>query len=88
MSSNPHSEKAHQALSELKQLASTTDGWNLTQEKEGVKLYNKTVDGNPIPIVRGDIVLEGDYTVQQVLTVCTLPGCRKICKFQSGLNGY
>ncbi|KAG1138466.1 hypothetical protein G6F37_004766 [Rhizopus arrhizus] len=78
MSSNPHSEKARQALSELKQLSSTTDGWNFTQEKEGVKLYNKTVDGNPIPIVRGDIVLEGDYTVQQALTVCTLPGCRKI----------
>ncbi|ORE18874.1 Bet v1-like protein [Rhizopus microsporus] len=79
MSTNPHTEKAHQALSSLKELASTTDGWTFVQEKEGVKLYNKTVEGNPIPLVRGDIVVEGDqYTPQQLLAVCTFPGCRKI----------
>ncbi|RCI00734.1 hypothetical protein CU097_013681 [Rhizopus azygosporus] len=79
MSTNPHTEKAHQALSSLKELASTTDGWTFVQEKEGVKLYNKTVEGSPIPLVRGDIVVEGDqYTPQQLLAVCTFPGCRKI----------
>lgn len=83
MSTNPHTEKAHQALSSLKELASTTDGWTFVQEKEGVKLYNKTVEGNPIPLVRGDIVVEGDqYTPQQLLAVCTFPGCRKICKYK------
>ncbi|CEG64380.1 hypothetical protein RMATCC62417_01360 [Rhizopus microsporus] len=79
MSTSPHTEKAHQALSSLKELASTTDGWTFVQEKEGVKLYNKTVEGSPIPLVRGDIVVEGDqYTPQQLLAVCTFPGCRKI----------
>lgn len=78
---SPHAETARKALSTLKELSGTLDGWNFTQEKDGVKLYNKTVDSSPIPIVRGDVLLAGhEYTPQQVASVATLPGCRKICK--------
>ncbi|CEP16870.1 hypothetical protein [Parasitella parasitica] len=78
---NIHAETTIKALSNLKQLASSLDGWNYTQEKDGVKLYSKTVDGSSIAIVRGETDIAGhEYTAQQVLSVATLPGCRKICK--------
>jgi hypothetical protein len=78
---NPHAEPTRKALNYFKELASNLDGWNFTQEKDGVKLYNKTVDSSPIAIVRGETVLAGhEYTPQQVASVATLPGCRKICK--------
>lgn len=76
-----HAESNRKALSYLKDLASTLDGWDFSQEKDGVKLYRKTVDSSPIAIVRGETDLIGhEFTPQQVASVATLPGCRKICK--------
>ncbi|KAI8064263.1 uncharacterized protein B0P05DRAFT_554754 [Gilbertella persicaria] len=76
---SPHSETARKAMALLKEYADNLDGWHLSQEKDCVKLYNKTVDTSPVAIVRGETVLEGHtYTPQQVATVATLPGCRKI----------
>ncbi|KAG1069645.1 hypothetical protein G6F42_026228 [Rhizopus arrhizus] len=76
---NIHAETTRKALSDLKQLASSLEGWEFSQEKDGVKLYRKTVDSNPIAIVRGETDIVGhEFTPQQVASVATLPGCRKI----------
>ncbi|KAI8355088.1 hypothetical protein EDC96DRAFT_516251 [Choanephora cucurbitarum] len=76
---NPHAESSKQAMHLLKQYASSVEGWTMTQEKEGVKLYSKQVDSSSIPLVRGDTLLAGhQFTAQQVATVATLPGCRKM----------
>lgn len=81
-SPSPHAQAARDALNLLKELSSNLDGWNFTEEKEGVKLYNKTTGSSSIPIVRGDVLLEGhEYTPQQIATVATLPGARRICKY-------
>ncbi|KAG2202898.1 hypothetical protein INT47_008930 [Mucor saturninus] len=76
---NPHAETSKNALALLKSLSSNLDGWNFTQEKDGVKLYNKTVDSSPVAIVRGDTSIVGhEFTPQQIASVATLPGARKI----------
>lgn len=80
---NPHAEAVRNAMTELKAHASNLEGWNLVQEKAGVKLYNKAaVEGNPFPIVRGEILLQGhEFTAHQIASVATNPGARKICKY-------
>ncbi|KAI9280066.1 hypothetical protein BY458DRAFT_501279 [Sporodiniella umbellata] len=78
VNTNPHAEKAQEALKKLKQLSSSLDGWNLTQEKDKVKLYNQKWEGSDVPVVRGDYLIEGDHSVPEVLSVCFLSGCRKI----------
>ncbi|KAI8638892.1 hypothetical protein BD408DRAFT_446399 [Parasitella parasitica] len=76
---NPHAETAQKALSLLKELSASLDGWDFSEEKAGVKLYRKADDTSPISIVRGETDLVGhEFTTQQVLSVATLPGCRKI----------
>ncbi|KAI8149039.1 hypothetical protein BJV82DRAFT_550385 [Fennellomyces sp. T-0311] len=72
-----HAEAARKSLAAFKELAASLDGWNFSQEKEGVKLYTKaTATGT---IVRGDIVMKTDkYTPREVATVATNTGCRKI----------
>ncbi|KAI7895331.1 uncharacterized protein EV154DRAFT_457862 [Mucor mucedo] len=75
---NPHAETIRKALDLLKEYTSNLDGWNLTQEKNGVKLYTKS-DGSAFPIVRGETVLTGtSFTAGQVAAVATSPGCRKV----------
>ncbi|CAO3626054.1 unnamed protein product [Mucor fragilis] len=76
---NPHAETAQKALSLLKELSSTLEGWEFSEEKDGVKLYHKMDDSSPIAIVRGEADLEGhEFSTQQVASVATLPGCRKV----------
>jgi hypothetical protein len=81
---NPHAEPVRNAMSQLKEYAANLEGWNLESEKDGVKLYNKTVDNSPIAVVRGEVVLEGhEFTAHQIASVATQPGARKICKLIS-----
>ncbi|KAI8968201.1 hypothetical protein BDF20DRAFT_894958 [Mycotypha africana] len=76
---NKHAEAAYAALTRLKELACTLDDWEFSQEKNGVRLYSKADESSPIPIVRGDVVLQGhEFTAQQVAAVATLPGCRRV----------
>ncbi|KAG2177148.1 hypothetical protein INT43_007805 [Umbelopsis isabellina] len=78
-SDNRHAETTRKALTYFKELADSLDGWDFASETSGVKLYKKTVEGQALPIVRGDIILSGkDYTLSQVAAVATQPGCRKI----------
>ncbi|KAI7877166.1 Bet v1-like protein [Lichtheimia hyalospora FSU 10163] len=77
-SNNRHAATSRKALDYLKELSNTLDGWNFSQEKDGVKLYIKP-ESNGLNIVRGDAILKTDkYTPREVATVATNPGCRKI----------
>lgn len=85
-SNNRHTAASRKALDYLKELSNTLDGWNFSQEKDGVKLYIKP-ESNGLNIVRGDAILKTDkYTPRDVATVATNPGCRKICKYYSPLS--
>ncbi|KAI8877307.1 Bet v1-like protein [Backusella circina FSU 941] len=76
---NEHSEAIKKALDLLKELTASLDGWKFSSETDNVKLYNKDVEGESLPIMRGDTILAGHkYTPQQLSTVATLPGCRTI----------
>lgn len=80
-SNNRHAETTRKALTYLKELTGSLDGWDFASESNGVKLYRKTVDGQTLPIVRGDTILPGkEYTLSQVAAVATSPGSRKVCK--------
>ncbi|KAI8580176.1 hypothetical protein K450DRAFT_238513 [Umbelopsis ramanniana AG] len=78
-SNNRHAETTRKALAYLKELTGSLDGWDFSSESNGVKLYSKTVDGQTLPIVRGDTILPGkEYTLAQVAAVATSPGSRKV----------
>ncbi|ORX55098.1 Bet v1-like protein [Hesseltinella vesiculosa] len=78
-STNRHADFNRKKLAEIKDLTGDLAGWEFSQEKDGVKLYSKQVEGSSIPLVRGDYILKNtDFTAQQVATVATLPGCRAI----------
>lgn len=79
-SNNRHAATSRKALEYLKELSNTLDGWNFSQEKDGVKLYIKP-ESNGLNIVRGDAIFKTDkYTPRDVATVATNTGCRKICE--------
>jgi hypothetical protein len=74
-----HDEATNKALNLLKDLTANSDGWEFSSEVENVKLYNRQIEGEPLPIMRGDTLLPGhEFTPQQVASVATLPGCRVI----------
>ncbi|RUP45233.1 hypothetical protein BC936DRAFT_148444 [Jimgerdemannia flammicorona] len=76
--SHRHAAEARKGLAYLKELSATTDGWSFSSEHKDVKIYTRAVEGISLPIVRGDTVLEGDYTIEQVASVALAPGCRQI----------
>ncbi|OZJ05345.1 hypothetical protein BZG36_01570 [Bifiguratus adelaidae] len=77
---NPHAEAAEKALSYLKELSASLDGWTFSSEYKGTSVYTRAVEGLAIPITRGDVVLrngtEHKFTIEQVAAVCTSPGAR------------
>ncbi|KAI8051784.1 hypothetical protein BDF21DRAFT_392049 [Thamnidium elegans] len=75
---NPHTTNAKKAMQLLKDYTNDLQGWNLVQDnKSGVKVYNKS-DGSAFPLLRGETLLSGSFSAEQVAIVATLPGCRKI----------
>ncbi|KAI8074896.1 hypothetical protein BC940DRAFT_328519 [Gongronella butleri] len=78
-SNNRHAELNRQKLKQVKELTSDLEGWEFSQENQGVKLYSKQLPDSAIPVVRGDYLLKTTaYTAEQVALVATLPGCRAI----------
>ncbi|KAI8581132.1 hypothetical protein K450DRAFT_279235 [Umbelopsis ramanniana AG] len=78
-SNNRHAEASRKTLAYLKELSDSLDGWDFKSENNGVKLYSKTVKGQPLPVVRGDAILPGnEYTPAQVASAATSPGSRKV----------
>lgn len=81
-SNNRHAATNRKKLEQVKALTADLTGWEFSQEKDGVKLYSKSVEGSSIPLVRGDYLLKTtDYTAEQVAVVAALPGARAICKY-------
>lgn len=89
-SDNIHSKETRQGLQVLKELTKDLNNWELTLDKEDVKLYQKKLDDTNLPpLVRGDTKLNDiplGCTPLAVATVATLPGCRKICNYLLNMN--
>ncbi|GAA5826908.1 hypothetical protein JCM11251_002155 [Rhodosporidiobolus azoricus] len=64
----------------LKELNSPTDGWQEIAEKDGVQLSKKWDESNenPIPLSRGETVVEGITPEAFLAGVVQLPGMRKL----------
>ncbi|KAI8850706.1 hypothetical protein BC829DRAFT_388686 [Chytridium lagenaria] len=71
-----HTQAGDRALKLLLDLE-PLDGWDFQQEKNGVKIHTRPVEGVSIPIVRGDGLIEGDWTTQEVFSVIRSSNCRK-----------
>lgn len=76
-----HRTARKQCLDTLKRLASSDlDEWKEIGQKNSAKLYSKSVQGSALSILRGDVVVNGTWTPEQVCSVIQSFGARKICK--------
>ncbi|KAL0093496.1 hypothetical protein F4703DRAFT_1730878, partial [Phycomyces blakesleeanus] len=83
-----HRSTRRQCMDLLKQLASDDlDDWKPSGEKNNVRLYTKSVQGSPLPIMRGETTLSGPWTAEQVCSVIQCFGARKLWDdyFESGV---
>ncbi|KAF0499199.1 Bet v1-like protein [Gigaspora margarita] len=69
--------EAQKALELFKLLANDPDGWNLYAESKGVKIYQKD-SGKPMPYLRGDAVIYGEFHPADILSYITTLDSRKI----------
>jgi len=76
-SDNKHAASSRKALTYLKELAASHDGWSFSTEKENVKIYTKEVEGG-LPMTRGDTVLEAGWTLEQIGAIAQSPGARSV----------
>jgi len=76
-SNNKYAATTRNALSYLKELAASHDGWSFSTEKDNVKIYTREVEGG-LPMTRGDTVLEAGWTLEQLGAVVQSPGARVI----------
>jgi hypothetical protein len=74
-----HSVSVEQALHYLASLE-PLDKWEFQQEKNGVKICTLPIEGGGLPLVRGDGMIEGNFTLQEVHSVIRSSNCRKMCK--------
>ncbi|KAJ3104729.1 hypothetical protein HDU97_008908 [Phlyctochytrium planicorne] len=74
--SHRHTQAGDRALNLLFALESL-EGWEFQQERSGIKIHTRPVDGLSIPIVRGDGLIDGDWTTQEVFSVIRSSNCRK-----------
>lgn len=74
---NPHPGLYAKALDTLKNLAKDTEIWQYPQDKEGVRLTQFTVEGDPVPTVRGEGSIEG-YSIEEILSVIHQPSSRAV----------
>ncbi|KAI9028139.1 hypothetical protein CLU79DRAFT_553377 [Phycomyces nitens] len=86
--SSRHRSTRRQCMDLLKQLASDDlDDWKPSGEKNNVQLYTKSVQGSPLPIMRGETTLSGPWTAEQVCSVIQCFGARSLWDdyFESGV---
>ena len=82
--SHRHPNKKTESIDLLKRLSSSLDGWTNTGENDGVKLYIKTLsDRSSLPYLRGDGIIEGGWTAEQLCSLVHCYGARKVCKLLS-----
>ncbi|KAG0180507.1 hypothetical protein DFQ29_000549 [Apophysomyces sp. BC1021] len=74
-----HRSARKHGIETLKRLAtSDLEDWKEIGERNNVKLYSKSVQGSPLAILRGDSVIGGGWTPEQVCSVIQCFGSRKI----------
>ncbi|KAJ3358825.1 hypothetical protein HDU91_005102 [Kappamyces sp. JEL0680] len=59
----------NQAVCLFKRVLPLSEGWTTSQEKEGVSISSLAVPGLDLPFVRGDGLISGGFTVEEVLSV-------------------
>jgi len=74
-SDNKFAETSRKALTYLKELAASHDGWTFNSEKDNVKIYTKEVEKG-LPMTRGDTVLEAGWTLEQLGAIAQSAGAR------------
>ncbi|KAF9374909.1 hypothetical protein CPC16_001008, partial [Podila verticillata] len=73
-----HSETARKALAMFKVLASSPeDRWRAVSNDGGFKSYSRVISGAGLPMLRGEGVITGGWTVEQVNAVIESAGCRQ-----------
>lgn len=77
--SHRHVTEKAESLKLLKQLTSSLDGWTSKGTCAGVETYVRMKEGEPT-FLRGDGVVEGGWTAEQLCSVVHCFGARKICK--------
>lgn len=77
--SQRHPKKKIESLEALKRLSATFDGWTKKGERDGVDMYTRSEDGKAL-FLRGDCIIEGGWTAEQLCSVIHCFGARKICK--------
>ncbi|KAI7860186.1 hypothetical protein BDC45DRAFT_96001 [Circinella umbellata] len=74
-----HRTSRKQCIETLKRLTSSDlDEWKELGERNSSKLYSKSVQGSALPILRGDVKINGRWTPEQVCSVIQCFGARKI----------
>ncbi|KAF9331877.1 hypothetical protein BG006_005251 [Podila minutissima] len=74
-----HSETARKALAMFKVLASSPeDRWRAVSNDDGFKSYSRVISGAGLPMLRGEGVITGGWTVEQINAVIESAGCRNI----------
>lgn len=74
-----HSEKARKALAMFKVLAaSPEDRWRVVTNDGVFKTYSRVISGAGLPMLRGEGVIAGGWTVEQINAVIESAGCRQI----------
>lgn len=80
-----HPAKRTDSMKALKQLSSSLDGWTSKGEKANVKMYIRMQSSGQQPLLRGDGIIEGGWTAEQLCSVVHCFGARKICETNQGL---
>ncbi|KAF9345467.1 hypothetical protein BGX26_003097 [Mortierella sp. AD094] len=74
-----HSETARKALAMFKVLASSPeDRWRAVSSDGAFKSYSRVISGAGLPMLRGEGVITGGWTVEQINAVIESSGCRQI----------
>jgi len=74
-----HSETARKALAMFKVLASSPeDRWRAVSTEGTFKCYSRIISGAGLPMLRGEGVITGGWTVEQINAVIESSGCRQI----------
>ncbi|CAG8480234.1 9481_t:CDS:2, partial [Racocetra fulgida] len=74
---HPHHDSALKALELLKSLAKDQTGWELYSENKGIKVYQRENPSRPLPSMRGDVTIYGNFLPDDVLSYATSLGARK-----------
>ncbi|TPX68871.1 hypothetical protein SpCBS45565_g02823 [Spizellomyces sp. 'palustris'] len=85
-STNPHSEAAQLSLRLLQSLEPEDAGWEFHSQTSGVRISQRAVAGAQMPMVRGDAIIQGPWTAQEIVSVVKSATARRSwdARFEDG----